>query len=380
MKKYKGKVGVSVDKGTLRLSLPRFLFNSRKYIYLGLPDTPQNRKLAKAKAQKIEADITYERFDFSLESYQQINPNPVTKRNTLLDLYQKYIEVKKKTVRPGTWKNGYLVMLSHLKRSPFSQIDPGNDDGYAQSLYDWASQNLSPDTCKRLMMQLNACIKWAIKSKLIPLNYSPLQGLASESNKLIRQSEDEKTDINPFSREERDAILEAFKSHKTYSHYYNYVNFCFYTGCRPSEAIALEWSDVSSDLSKITFKTVVVDGEKGKTKCSGLKTQKRRLFPCNQQVQSILKSAKLHKKSNLVFTAVKGGVINIGYFRSVWVAVLEEVGIEYRKPYQMRHTFISLCLESGVNVKDVARLVGNSPEIIYRHYAGRHPELRVPVF
>jgi hypothetical protein len=31
---------------------------------------------------------------------------------------------------------------------------------------------------------------------------------------------------------------------------------------------------------------------------------------------------------------------------------------------------ITMALKNGVDVKDVATMVGNSPEIIYRHYAG----------
>jgi integrase len=55
----------------------------------------------------------------------------------------------------------------------------------------------------------------------------------------------------------------------------------------------------------------------------------------------------------------------------VWKLVLEKRGIEYRT----RHTFITLALENGLDAQDVARLVGNSPEVIYRHYAGNKREL-----
>jgi integrase len=51
----------------------------------------------------------------------------------------------------------------------------------------------------------------------------------------------------------------------------------------------------------------------------------------------------------------------------------------YRKLYQTRHTFITLALEY-LDVKDVARLVGNSPEVIYRHYAGNKRDLFLPEF
>jgi hypothetical protein len=38
-------------------------------------------------------------------------------------------------------------------------------------------------------------------------------------------------------------------------------------------------------------------------------------------------------------------------------------------------------LENGLDAKDVARLVGNSPEIIYKHYAGiNSTKLEIPEF
>jgi integrase len=64
----------------------------------------------------------------------------------------------------------------------------------------------------------------------------------------------------------------------------------------------------------------------------------------------------------------------------MWKPVLNQLGIEYRKPYQTRHTFITLALDNGLDAKDVARLVGNSPEVIYKHYAGKKRNLEVPEF
>lgn len=94
-----------------------------------------------------------------------------------------------------------------------------------------------------------------------------------------------------------------------------------------------------------------------------------------------------------VFTSVKGNEINIHTLHCVWhgtknhgkyyVGVLEQLAKDgkierYRPPYQTRHTFITLCLNAGIDAKDVARWVGNSPEVIYRHYAGNKRDLQVP--
>ncbi|MEL7038853.1 MAG: site-specific integrase [Cyanobacteria bacterium J06592_8] len=239
---------------------------------------------------------------------------------------------------------------------------------------------ITPDTCRRLMTQLNACVNWAIESKRVELVRSPFEGMATKAKKLIKNSEDEETDINPFTSSERDVIIETFRTHPQHSHYYPYVYFCFYVGCRPSEAIALTWNDIAEDFSQILFDDVIVAGEGGQYRCSGLKTQKKRIFPCNHQVKEIvvLLSHTRRGKSPQVFTSVTGKTMNIGYFRRVWKRVLNELEIEYRKPYQMRHTFITLCLDAGLDAKDVAKLVGNSANIIYKHYAGQKAGLSVP--
>jgi integrase len=104
-----------------------------------------------------------------------------------------------------------------------------------------------------------------------------------------------------------------------------------------------------------------------------LKTQKKRTFPCNSKLKEFLISIKPENcnPDDLIFPAPYGGLIDVGRFRNrIWEPLITAMGIEYRKPYQTRHTFVTLALESGHTVQDVARLVGNSPEVIYKHYAG----------
>ena len=70
--------------------------------------------------------------------------------------------------------------------------------------------------------------------------------MASEI-KLPKNQWGEENDITPFMREERDLIIEAFAKHPHYRYYTAYVRFCFFTGCRPSEAIGLQWKHIDSD-------------------------------------------------------------------------------------------------------------------------------------
>ena len=157
----------------------------------------------------------------------------------------------------------------------------------------------------------------------------------------------------------------------------------FLTGCRPSEAIALQWKHISKDFRTINFERALIETASGREIREGLKTQERRRFPCNAKLQALLSSIRPenYAPESLLFPGYGGGYLDTKAFRkNIWKPVLKGLDIEYRKPYQTRHTFITLALENGLDAKDVARLVGNSPEVVYRHYAGNKRELFVPEF
>lgn len=390
-KTSKGSVSVASNEGRLRLHLPREFYGGKnKYLTLGLPDTPSNRAIAELKAQQINLDIASGIFDpANLEKYRSERSlrvvEPVKRKSfSLLEVWDKYVDFKKPSVSPSYLANQLQATRNHLNKLPaYNESD-------AVAVRDWAVANLTADSAKRFITQLSACCNWAVKSKLIDAN--PFASMASEI-KLPRSEkvDTEDADINPFTAEERDRIIEAFQTNKfchnctsrnsKHSNYAAYVRFLFYTGCRPSEAIGLRWKHIDFEKSAILFEEAAVQSGRGVARKKGLKTQAFRRFKINGQLREILLSVKPQefKPDDLVFPAPEGGFIIQGNFRGrVWKKVLQGLGIEYRVPYQTRHTFITLCLEKGVDAKDVARWVGNSPEVIYKHYAGNKRDLQVP--
>jgi integrase len=156
----------------------------------------------------------------------------------------------------------------------------------------------------------------------------------------------------------------------------------FFTGCRPSEALALRWENIQSGC--IFFSEAYVQGKGGLVLKEGLKTQGSRRFPINVEVLEILdeirKVSSDTSSSALVFPSPEGKFIDFHNFRNrAWknvMATLED--IEYRQPYQMRHTFITLAIDAGFSIPKLAKLVGNSAKVILEHYAGTGNELTVP--
>jgi integrase len=302
----------------------------------------------------------------------------------LLQTWDKYIDFKRPSVSPSYLAHQLQATRNHLEKLSGS---PGMD---AVAVRDWAMKNLTVDSAKRLISQLSACYTWAKNSKLIEAN--PFAGMASQINlprcKKVNTGD---TKIEPFTATERDAIIEALKTNRfchpftsrnhLHSNYAAYIEFLFYTGCRPSEAIGLQWKNIDLDKRIVLFQGAVVQSSKGRIRKEGLKTQSFRRFRINDQLREILENAKPLSQGvdSLVFPAPEGGFIVQDNFRKrVWKKILQGLKIDYRVPYQTRHTFITLCLDKGIDAKDIAQWVGNSPEIIYKHYAGSRHSLQVP--
>lgn len=177
-----------------------------------------------------------------------------------------------------------------------------------------------------------------------------------------------KKQIDPFTTDEVEKIKEEFRD----NHYRAFVLFLLHTGCRPSEAIGIQWSDIEFDNDRIHFhQSLSRNQENPKERIrKSTKTGKNRFTPLSGELRAVLHSYEPVNDS-LVFTTPEGESINDDTFRkSPWTPLLKRCNVRYRSPYNLRHTFISHALKKGVDVVTVAYWVGNSPEVIYKHYAG----------
>lgn len=389
-KAAKGTVGIESFRGKLRLRLPRTIAAKKRYISTGLQDTPENWKKAQRIAWDIEKDIDDRSLDLTVAKYKPHNHLTVIeaikpKRALSLDeLWKKYLEyqIKNKKVSVSTIKNTYKAVTSHIAKLPTQSLED------ALAIRDYFVMNLKPDTAKKYLTTITACCNWGIEYGHISNN--PFVGTAKRIKSKTKAIED----IKPFSAVERDAIIEAFENDENYSYYTNYVKFLFMTGCRTGEAIGLKWKHISKDCQKITFSESYTRGVRKETK-----TGISRVFPCNAKLQSLLKNIKPENCSpeDLVFPAPNGQEIDDhnflnrawkgyknrhGNFQIGIVTRLVEEGkvSEYRTAYNTRHTFITMALEAGVTVTQVAKWVGNSPEIVMKHYAGTIRQVQVPEF
>lgn len=270
-KASKGSVKIKVSND--RLQLVFSCGGKRHYLSLGLSDSQPHRKLAEMKVRAIELDIVSDNFDETLEKYKpQFTRSSITTPPNLpsLDhLWEQYVEFKRPSVSPN-----YLAKeLGTAERVINNQL-PTRSLEDAVQIRDWVVAHKPANAVKRLITQLSSCCDWATKSDLLEVN--PFSGMAKE---LKLPKNGKKQQIDPFTQQDRNQIIQAFTASQYYGLYGPFVSFLLKTGCRPSEAIALQWKRIAPDYQLIIFEQSAIDTEYGLKMRKGLKTTARKPKP-----------------------------------------------------------------------------------------------------
>jgi integrase len=352
-KASKGTVVVRCVKGRLRLV---WSFGGKRYFFaLELTDSKTNRTIAELKAKQIERDIANDLFDPTLEKYRAAYQQRVL-GTPAIEIFERFVVYKSKSVGRRTLEK-YTFTLAHLRQ--FFRDEPASEV-MCEQFKEWLAKRVAPITLKQRIGMLKSAWAWGIEKKLVQEN--PW----TEAFRQVKVAP--KQPPKPFTELERHSILAAFRQNQFYSYYTDYVDFLLSTGCRPGEVCALRWKHVADDCSVVWIGEAYSRGELKATK-----TGEARFLKLTPRLQNVLKMRRFQDASpeELVFPACEGGYIDDHNFRNrAWKSILRALKIEYRKPYNMRHTFASSALDMGLPPAVVASLTGHTVETLYRHYAG----------
>jgi len=296
----------------------------------------------------------------------------------LLLLWQRYKVAKANLVAPTTQKGDWPEVdraLNYL--SPESLKFTVHS---ATLLLTELLERYAATTTRKVLLYARAANHWAIEEELLAKNFY------SRLFKSIPKSQRSGRSQKCFEKAEIQHILAAFASNEfvskfsvfPHSHYCGYVEFLTLTGFRPEEAIALTWADIKSG-------SIIVSRAYSQGILKSTKTYEARSFPVNAQLDKLLKS--LPKTQNLVFPSHQGGFINQHNFgERYWKPIAKKLVAagkvsEYLPTYNLRHSWITRMLRSGLDIATVARLAGNKPDTIMKHYlAAKTQNLVLPEF
>lgn len=171
--------------------------------------------------------------------------------------------------------------------------------------------------------------------------------------------------IDAFSDEERDTILKYFREHQPA--FYPFVFVRFWTGMRPSEAIALRWQAVDLPCRRLRILASRVLGRDGRPKTG----KSKREVLLRQDVVDLLERIRPAEVETdaFVFTTPRGTPLDETNFSTrVWVPALRAANVRARPFYNTRHTYISWMLDNGARPLVVCRQTGTSLAMIELHY------------
>jgi integrase len=296
----------------------------------------------------------------------------------LLSLWQRYKVAKAHLVAPTTQKGDWPEVDRAL-----NFVSPECLEFSASSatlLLAELLERYAASTARKVLLYARAANCWAIEEELLAKNFY------SRLFKSIPKSQRSGRSGKCFEKAEIEHILSAFASNEfvsrfsvfPHSHYWGYVEFLALTGFRPEEAIALEWGDIKNGR-------IIVSRAYSQGILKSTKTYEMREFPVNSQLGKLLKG--LPKTQNLVFPSPESGYINQHNFgERYWKPIVKKLVTagkvaEYLPTYNLRHSWITRMLRSELDIATVAKLAGNKPDTIMKHYlAAQVRDLVLPDF
>jgi integrase len=143
-----------------------------------------------------------------------------------------------------------------------------------------------------------------------------------------------------------------------------------YAGLRPGEAIGLRWHDVREHT--ILVERSVAFGQLKPTKTGQTRTV-RLLRPLAATLAAWREATPRSTPTDLVFPAPDGSPWSrertLNWRKRAFAEAAAAAGVPTARPYDLRHSCISLLIAQGATVVEVARQAGHSPTMALSTYA-----------
>ena len=206
-------------------------------------------------------------------------------------------------------------------------------------------KGLSAKTVRNINQVISSAMDLAVAQKIILTNPTN----ACELPKVEHQ------EMQTIPAEQLQAFLDEAKATGVYEMYYIELA----TGLRRGELLGLKWSDIDwkNGIIKVRRQVARVDGQIVE---APLKTKNSyRAVTISQQAIEVLREQKRKTNDQYVFPSPNGGPISPDSVNNMLKRVLERAGIPKVRFHDFRHTFATIALQNGVDIKTVSGMLGH---------------------
>lgn len=239
------------------------------------------------------------------------------------------------------------------------KIDPQNVRDLQKALVEKHNTNTTNSYISLVREVLNA----AMYDRIIFWN--PAQGVRQ-----LKRTEEQARDTihRALTMEETTAFLNA--ASEMHSWYYNLYVLLLHTGLRIGEAGALVVGDVNSN--GIMVRRTLTRGEDyrrsvGKdtktaagTRFVPLDPEARRAIRDQRKIESMVRPSDILSMTDLIFKTQKGRILLAQTINNDIARICKAAGVQRFSVHAFRDTFITRCVESGMEPKELQEIAGHS--------------------
>lgn len=186
-----------------------------------------------------------------------------------------------------------------------------------------------------------------------------------------KQPKEKEDSIEYFNEEEIEKLKTACKNNK----FYNLILLALGTGLRQGELLALKWENVNLKDKYIevkeSVKKVYVFDSDGNKKLETIYQKPKSLTSIRKvdlpdKIIDML--SNMDRSTVFVFEDENGNPYSAKTLFGNWKKVLKNNNIPYKKFHSLRHTYATMLLTKGVDLKTVQDLMGHSDITITQIY------------
>ncbi len=206
-------------------------------------------------------------------------------------------------------------------------------------------KGLSVKTVRNIHQVLSSAMDFAKSQKLIVMNPTEACALPKLEHR----------EMKTLTADKLSAFLQEAKRSGVYEMYYLELA----TGLRRGELLGLKWEDVDLESGVLHIRRQIarINGEVVE---APLKTKNSyRTLSIGTDAVEILRGQKAQAVSDYVFPSPAGGPISPDSVLNMLHRVLKRAGLPKVRFHDLRHTFATLALQNGVDVKTVSGMLGH---------------------